>query len=94
MQGTMIQGVRNLNLKILHKSNQTVKLEKRWTVLWNQTAFCSISLDGLCWSMSDILPVIRSVVRFIQVISSLPVQYLASYVTDRYLTDVDEVYNL
>ena len=43
--------------------------------------------------MSDILPVIRSVVRFIQVISSLPVQYLASYVTDRYLTDVD-VYSI
>ena len=48
MRGTMIQGVHNLNFKILHKSDQTVKLEKKWTVLWNQTAFCSISVDGLC----------------------------------------------
>ena len=33
MRGTMIQGVHNFNLKILHKSNHTVNLEKGWIVL-------------------------------------------------------------
>ena len=44
--------------------------------------------------MSDILPVAGSELTFIQLIPALPVQYVCSYVTDRYFTDVDEVYNL